>query len=250
MSHSMRVLLVDDELTFLEYTARFLRQHGLECDTSANAADCLKLLEANSYNVAVCDLIMPDNSSSELIKEIGRRVPGLPVIVITAHPTVETAVDSVNLAVFSYLLKPIDPLDLLREIRAAASRFELISATQAVEERLNSWLSSLNSVRESLRDHAAKRSPLPVETFVTLSVRNIVAALADLNHFINTLLRRVDNPYTCGLMDCPRLNQHLELIRYTVKVLDSTKRSFKSKELGELRKKLEQYLDGDEGSEP
>ena len=114
MAERGHFLLVDDEETFLYSTAELLRREGYGCDCAPDSATATTMLGNNSYDLLIADIKMPGNAELEFIKALPRIADGIPVILVTAYPTLMTAIQSIQLRVAAYLVKPIDfILDLL-----------------------------------------------------------------------------------------------------------------------------------------
>ena len=105
---TVRLLLVDDEVEFLRSTARALGRRGFEVTTVQNPAVGLKLLENETFDVAVLDVKMPGIPGDKMFREIKRRWPKMPVVMLTGHGTVEQAFETSREGVFEYLTKPCD----------------------------------------------------------------------------------------------------------------------------------------------
>ena len=135
----IHVLLADDEEIYLRATEELLLQDGFLVDTALDATEATRLLTTHDYDVLVSDIRMPGNLQFEFIQQIGQLSPGLPVIIVTAHPTVETATESVNLPVVAYLTKPL-PIEALTEsILRCAAMVRTRRAVGRYAERLSAW---------------------------------------------------------------------------------------------------------------
>jgi ActR/RegA family two-component response regulator len=238
----IKVLLVDDEESFLEYTTRFLGQSEIDCDTCRTTTQCLERLQQEKYDVLVSDIQMPDNSNLQFIKQLSNGNFALPIIVVTGYPSVETAIEAVNLSVFSYLLKPVEPNELLNQIRSAFVQGRLFQLLKGADGRLKHWMADINTIEKTMSESRGKGAPVPADSFLGLTFGNIIGSLADLSHFIDAILQGTQKKFACSLLNCPRLKEQIEVIQHSIQVLDKTKRSFKSKELGELRKHLEMFI--------
>jgi DNA-binding NarL/FixJ family response regulator len=118
MTLPARLLLADDEETFRSSVAVLLRREGYVCDVASTAGEATKSLTENTYDLLITDLRMPGNMDLELLKAAASGGM-LPVIVVTAYPSVPTAIEAVRCAVVDYLVKPFDFDDLLRAVRRA-----------------------------------------------------------------------------------------------------------------------------------
>ena len=242
MAQPIRLLLVDDEEKFLEYTSQYLQQQGVRCTTCTSVAECLERVGAEQFDVIASDLVMPDNSNLDFVKELTPKINGAQIIIMTAYPSVETAVGAVNLPVFAYLLKPLEPGELLKQIRAAYARTQLLQIVRNSHERLRKWQKDVNTLEQSIDGGHGPDSTPPLEAFLGLSFANIISSLSDISHVVDALVTGERETQPCALLNCPRLREQVELIRHAIGVLDKTKRSFKSKELGELRRHMEEFL--------
>jgi DNA-binding NtrC family response regulator len=109
------ILVVDDEKNIREGLAESLRLDGYAVKTAADGAEGLKAVETGEIDLVITDLKMPALSGSDLLRTVSGRYPGLPVIVLTGHGTIEDAVDAMRYGAFDFLTKPVnlDPLTLL-----------------------------------------------------------------------------------------------------------------------------------------
>lgn len=234
-----RILLADDEPTFLNSTADLLRREGYDCDTVSDGSAAMARVEANPYDLLITDLEMPGNSDLGLVKQIAASRGGLPVLVITGVPSVRSAMACVELPVAAYLLKPVVFADLLPRVQAAVSRFRSWQAMQQAERRLTEWR----------RDYEQLSPPVTpsngVDVFLSLTLRNVMGSLTDLQQLGRALSGKPVDQHPCQLLNCPRGAQLNEAVRETIRVLEETRNAFKSKALGELRHKLELMLEMD-----
>ncbi|HSE52645.1 MAG TPA: response regulator, partial [Gemmatimonadales bacterium] len=99
MSSRGRILLADDEATFLNSTAELLRREGYEVETVSDGATALQRAGAERFDLLITDLEMPGNSDLELVRRIAETSGGLPVIILTGFPAVRSAVACIELPV-------------------------------------------------------------------------------------------------------------------------------------------------------
>lgn len=123
-----RVLVVDDHATARESVADVLRHVGHDASACSSGAEALAALRDGSYDVVVTDLQMPGMSGLELIREIERRRFGVQILMVTAHASVETAVEAMRHGAFDYLEKPYDVDRLETSVARALDRKSLQSA--------------------------------------------------------------------------------------------------------------------------
>lgn len=114
-----RVLLVDDEVNTLRVFTNTLMREGFDVYSARSAEEALKMLEEGSYDVVVSDIKLPGLSGDRLMEKIKVRVPEMPVILITAYGTVESAVSAMKRGAYTYLTKPVDTEALVSVIKEA-----------------------------------------------------------------------------------------------------------------------------------
>ncbi|MFO0664931.1 MAG: sigma-54 dependent transcriptional regulator [Polyangiaceae bacterium] len=127
-----QVLIVDDEPNLRKILAAQLSRDGYDVMTAEDGAEGLSLLRENHIDLVVTDLKMPKVDGMELLREALREAPGLPVILITAHGTVDTAVEALKTGAFDYLTKPFDK-DEVRQVVAKALMTRQLGELDATE---------------------------------------------------------------------------------------------------------------------
>ncbi|MBI3180258.1 MAG: sigma-54-dependent Fis family transcriptional regulator [Deltaproteobacteria bacterium] len=116
-----RVLIADDETNLRKVLCTLLERDGHQTVAVANGQAALAAVEAGGVDVLISDLKMPDMSGLDLLRAVAPHDPGLPVIVITAHGSVDTAVSALKSGAFDYITKPFDKDELKLAVRKAIS---------------------------------------------------------------------------------------------------------------------------------
>jgi DNA-binding NtrC family response regulator len=119
------VLLVDDEDYVRDSLATLLERRGFAVRTAATADRALADGAAEGADAVVVDLRMPGRDGLELLRELKSRIPGLPVLVLTGHGTVPSAVECMRAGAVDYLLKPADPEELEMALERALDAADL-----------------------------------------------------------------------------------------------------------------------------
>jgi DNA-binding NarL/FixJ family response regulator len=168
-----RILLADDEDTFRSSVAVLLGREGYVCDVAGSAEEAAALLTRESYDLLITDLRMPGNLDLELLRGVAAGSSVLPVIVVTAYPSVPSAVEAMRCAVVDYLVKPFDFDELLKSVRRALATRE----AARMLESLRSALADGATVAQFARRMTAPTNGAAADT-LTPREREIVAALA------------------------------------------------------------------------
>src|SRR5690606_17026764 len=137
MPDLFRLLIVDDERNIRSGLARGLAAEADESDTAESAEEAIAKAAAEKFQIVIADVRLPGTMDGlELVTRLLRDRPDTTVIVITAHGTVETAVEAMRRGAFDFIIKPVD-LNLLRhQVRKARKHHELISENRQLRDRL------------------------------------------------------------------------------------------------------------------
>jgi len=129
------VLIVDDEVEFLETLVKRLRKRKVTVEGVNGGELALQALKESPADIVVLDVKMPGMSGLETLREIKRAYPLIEVIMLTGHANMEVAIEGMDLGAFDYLMKPTDIDDLLYKIQDAYKRKCLNekSATEATK---------------------------------------------------------------------------------------------------------------------
>jgi DNA-binding NtrC family response regulator len=113
------ILIVDDELNMRLVLQAMLKKEGYEVAAASDGLEAMKILKTGPVDVVVTDLKMPNLDGLGLLDRMIREYPSVPVIIITAHGTVATAVDALKKGAFDYISKPFEQEDLKNVIEKA-----------------------------------------------------------------------------------------------------------------------------------
>jgi DNA-binding NtrC family response regulator len=114
------ILAVDDEQNLLELLIKALGKRGFKVRTTSSGTEALRLVENESFQLALLDIKMGPLNGVQLLKEIKDRRPVMKVIMMTAYPTLETRLDASENGASAYLTKPVDLQKLVETINALA----------------------------------------------------------------------------------------------------------------------------------
>ncbi len=114
------LMLVDDEAPFLETMVKRLEKRKVNVKTALNAQSALETLKQNSdIDVIILDVKMPGMDGIETLEKIKADYPLVEVLMLTAHATVESAIQGMKLGAFDYLMKPCDMDELMSKVQEA-----------------------------------------------------------------------------------------------------------------------------------
>jgi DNA-binding NtrC family response regulator len=131
-----KLLVADDEKNIREGLAAALEMEGYEVETAADGMEGWKRFQKGDVDLVITDLRMPGLSGEELLKKIEGESPGIPVIVLTGHGTVETAVEAMRNGAWDFLTKPVNLDHLSQLIKRALANRELVLKHRRLEEEL------------------------------------------------------------------------------------------------------------------
>lgn len=231
------ILFADDDSTFRNGTALLLDRLGFGCHCVSTGAEALDALRATQFDAVLADINMPGNHDLTFVREAAEMSPALPVVLLTGSPAVETAAQSLQLPVVAYLLKPPDLDELKTSLQRAVRHYQRWRAVQACRKQVQRWDSELQSIECQLRDRPVREFKDANTDFIRLTLRNFIQMLVEFERTVAVL----GNDLSPAIL---RQTELVNALRTTVTVLERTRQSFKSKDLGELRGKLERLLKG------
>lgn len=130
------ILLIDDEKSIRNVLKDILQHEGYRVEEAADGEQGLKLLNAQSFDLVLCDIKMPKMDGLEVLEQIMHLQPDVPVIMISGHGTIETAVDAVKKGAFDFIAKPPDLNRLLITIRNALDKNTLVKETRVLKKKV------------------------------------------------------------------------------------------------------------------
>lgn len=131
----LSILIIDDEPQALKTFELLLYSNGIKNTIScSDSRKVMDLLSQHAISLVLLDLQMPYISGEELLPQITRKHPDIPVIIITASEEIDTAVHCMKIGAFDYLVKPVEQSQFITSIRHALERRELIMENRALKE--------------------------------------------------------------------------------------------------------------------
>jgi two-component system nitrogen regulation response regulator NtrX len=131
------ILIIDDEKAIRKTLGEILSYEGYKIDEAGDGEEGLKRFKDKSYDVVLCDIKMPKMDGIEFLDKAREANPDVPVIMISGHGTIETAVEAVKKGAYDYIAKPPDLNRLLITIRNAMDKTNLVAETKVLKRKVS-----------------------------------------------------------------------------------------------------------------
>jgi two-component system response regulator GlrR len=133
---SGNILVVDDDPTLLELLRMRLESAQYQVTTAQREEEAISAVKGQTFDLSIVDLKLGRGDGISLMEEIHSMSPDMPIIILTAHGTIESAVEAMRKGAYSYLTKPFEPRDLFLQIERALENRRLTSEVQRLQELL------------------------------------------------------------------------------------------------------------------
>jgi DNA-binding NtrC family response regulator len=126
-----KVLLIDDEVEFLDNLSERMRVRGMDVSTAQTTDNAINAVEESEYDAIVLDLQMPGMNGIDMLKVIKERHPDMQVILLTGQATLEAGIEAMKLGAMDFMEKPADINSLTEKIRKAQAKKMLLVEKKA-----------------------------------------------------------------------------------------------------------------------
>lgn len=137
-SDMVRVLIVDDDKDILRSLKDIMSSKGYQVDVAETAESALEKTRNQYFNLALLDIRLPDMEGTELLAKIHKERPMMMKIMITGYPSLDNAVRALNLGADAYIMKPVNPENLLKVVEEKLK--EQKEAESMTEEKIAEWI--------------------------------------------------------------------------------------------------------------
>ncbi len=144
-----KILVVDDDRNLLELVKMRLESADYEVTAALLEEEALEALKEQAFDLAIVDLQLAHQDGISLMEEFHRLIPDMPVMILTAYGSIESAVEAMKKGAYSYLTKPFDPQDLLFQIKIALENRRLTSEVKRLENLLEEHFGFSNIIGRS-----------------------------------------------------------------------------------------------------
>lgn len=169
------ILLVDDEESLHEILSDVLTEVGHRVSTTASAEQALTRLAEQPVDIVITDILMSGMNGIDLLRAVKEKTPETQVIVITSHPSLDSALAALRAGAYDYLIKPFEDLELIPAVvNRALEQKRLAHENQRLIETLQKYNAELEEVNKTLRD---------------LTIRDALTGLYTYHYFHECLLK-------------------------------------------------------------
>lgn len=163
------ILIIDDEKAIRKTLTEILSFEGYNIDEAADGEEGLKQFKEKTYDVVLCDIKMPKLDGMEFLQKATEHNPDVPIIMISGHGNIETAVEAVKKGAYDFIQKPPDLNRLLITIRNAKERNTLVTETKTLKRRVSRVQEMIGSSApiQRIKDTIEKVGPTEARVLIT-----------------------------------------------------------------------------------
>ena len=184
----LRILVIDDDEDICLYLKEFLSREGYRVTTVTKPRDALPEIKEGRHQIVLLDVRMPEINGVELLRQLRAIDSDICVIVMTAYPSVESAVDTMKADAFDYLRKPFD-LEQLRSViqRAVREKGLMVDAEERVNQVLGARIRELRKGRSLTLKQLANKTTLSVSLISQIELGKSAASVSTLRKLATAL---------------------------------------------------------------
>ncbi len=184
----LRILVIDDDEDICLYLKEFLSREGYRVSTVTKPADAVPEIKEGRHQIVLLDVRMPEMDGVELLRQIRAIDSDICVIIMTAYPSVESAVDTMKADAFDYLRKPFD-LEQLRAVvqRAVREKGLMIDVEERVNQVLGAKIRMLRKERSLTLKQLANKTALSVSLISQIELGKSAASVSTLRKLATAL---------------------------------------------------------------
>ncbi len=164
-----KILVIDDERSIRNTLKEILEYEKYQVDVAENAKQALEHVKSNEYHIILCDIKMPEVDGLELLPQLIEIHPDTPVVIISGHGNIDTAVEAIKKGAYDFIEKPLDLNRLLITIRNAMDKSNLVSEAKILRKKVNSKYSIVGASKaiEKIFDMTNKVAPTDARVLIT-----------------------------------------------------------------------------------
>jgi two-component system response regulator HydG len=200
-----RILLIEDDPTFAKIVTTFLTKKGYQISSASNLQTGEQLLRSEKFDLLLLDYRLPDGIGLELIAKMGTHFPVLPIVIITSFDDVRTAVKSIQSGAFEYIIKPINPDELLLVIESAIDNKKEPSKKQEQKPKITqSFIKGESEIAKRLYEYVDLVAPTEMSVMI---IGESGTGKEHIARSIHNQSKRAEGPFVA--VDCGVLSKEL-----------------------------------------
>ncbi len=163
------ILIIDDEKAIRKTLSEILSFEGYKIDEAGDGEEGFRKFRDKEYDVILCDIKMPKMDGIEFLEKAKEANPDLPIIMISGHGTIETAVEAVKKGAYDYISKPPDLNRLLITIRNAMDKTSLVAETKVLKRKVSKVQDMIGESApiQKIRETIEKVAPTDARILIT-----------------------------------------------------------------------------------
>lgn len=163
------ILIIDDEKAIRKTLSEILGYEGYTIEEASDGEDALKKFSATTYDLVLCDIKMPRMDGLEFLEKAKQVNPDVPIIMVSGHGTIETAVEAVKKGAYDYISKPPDLNRLLITLRNAMDKNTLVAETKVLRRKVSKVQDMIgeSGAIKKIKDTIEKVAPTDARVLIT-----------------------------------------------------------------------------------
>ncbi len=243
MSIEQKILIADGDNSYCNKLKDAFEQEGFACQCADHLHKVADLIEKGCCDLLIADPSLAGGQGLDPIRLLVTGAGSTPLILITSQPSLESAIESLNLGVCAYMVKPVRMADLAAKAGSILRERRVFKAISAAQRRVQEWLSTLDTLRQlSASANSSTNAEETAQLYLSYTLNSIASSLVDLRNLAEALAADPSRRQHLSLPGEVPKGLLLDALKETVDVLERTKGAFKSKQLGDLRRKIEQVI--------
>ena len=189
-----KILVIDDERSIRNTLSDILSLEGHKVDVAEDGEQGFKKASESKFDAVFCDIKMPKMDGLEVLAKLHDSFPELPIVMISGHGDIDTAVDSIKKGAFDYIQKPLDLNRLLVTLRNALDRSTLVAETKTLKKKVNTKYKMIGETPAMLKVKEMIERVAPTDARVLITGSNGTGKEA-VAHWIHEKSNRASAPF-------------------------------------------------------
>ena len=164
-----KILVIDDEKSIRNTLKEILEYEGHEIKDAPDGIEGLEIAFAEKFDIILCDIKMPKMDGIEVLEKLLERIPDIPIIMISGHGTIETAVEAIKKGAYDFISKPLDLNRMLITLRNAMEKTTLVHETKSLKRKINRSTEMVGASEpiQKIKDMISRVAPTDARVLIT-----------------------------------------------------------------------------------